>query len=107
MSFSCYKMEMMVSSRRLLLDFKDALCVKLLPGRQKKEHVDIILICGWHGGQEGGRGDRGTTGQATRKAIEVRVQGWMLQASPGAWHSWKGSTFHQSRFAVAELEQCY
>ena len=31
MSFSCYKMEMMVSSRRLLLDFKDALCVKLLP----------------------------------------------------------------------------
>ena len=33
MSFSCYtyKMEMMVSSKRLLLDFKDALCVKLLP----------------------------------------------------------------------------
>ena len=33
MSFSCntYIMEMMASSKSLLLDFKDALCVKLLP----------------------------------------------------------------------------
>lgn len=37
--------------------------------------MDITLICGWYGGQEGGKGDRGTTGQATRKVIEVKAQG--------------------------------
>ena len=47
MSFSCYtyKMEMMVSSKRLLLNFKDALCVKLLPQcLMKFGHVGIARL---------------------------------------------------------------
>ena len=87
----------------------------MIPGDKEKENVDTNsnLWLAW--GLVVGEGTGGTTGQPNQRSDTGKSsgfdheQGWVLQASAGAWHSWRGKYFSPKwlSFAVAELEQCY